>query len=303
MSARPGILVSGSTGLIGSALRRVIAADGGRVVALTRRLPATPDEVGWDPARQRIDSAALAAAQVEAVVHLGGAPIAQRWTAAHRREILASRVDSTALLARTLAALPRPPRTLLVASGVGYYGDGGEAVLDESSPPGTGFTADVCRAWEAASAPADHVGIRVLHARFGTVLSAAGGMLARLRPLFRLGLGGRIGTGAQWVSWIALDDAVGAIHFALATPALHGAVNCTAPEPVRNATLAATLGRVMRRPAVLPVPGWALRALYGEMATELLLAGQRAYPVALRAAGYAFRYPMLGPALRAATAS
>jgi hypothetical protein len=297
----PCVLVSGSSGLIGSALVRALAADGVRVVRLTHGAATGPDVIRWAPERDVLDRAALERLPpLDAVVHLAGARIDRRWTSRHRRAIVTSRVASTALLARAVAGLPQPPGSFLAASAIGYYGDGGDAVLDESSPPGTGFVAEVCRAWEAAAAPAEAAGMRVLHARCGMVLSAAGGALARLVPVFRFGLGGPIGTGGQWMSWIALEDAIRAMRFALDTPTLVGAINLTAPAPVPNAIFAATLGQVLGRPALLPVPAWTVRLLFGQMGRELLLSGQRVLPRALERAGYTFRYPGLAEALRAA---
>ncbi len=295
------VIVSGSTGLIGSALVRALAADGVRVVRLTHGALAGPDVIRWAPEREAIDQAALEGLPaLDAVVHLSGARIDQRWTPRRRRTIVTSRIASTALLARAVAGLRSRPATFLSASAIGYYGDRGDAELDESSPSGTGFVAEVCRAWEAASAPAHAAGIRVLHARCGIVLSTAGGALARLVPVYRLGLGGPIGDGRQWMSWIALDDVVAGMRFALATASLDGAINFTAPAPVENAVFAATLGRVLRRPARLAVPAWVVRTLFGQMGTELLLAGQRVLPHALERAGYAFRRPDLPGALGAA---
>jgi uncharacterized protein (TIGR01777 family) len=294
----PCVLVSGSSGLIGSALVRALAADGVRVVRLTHGALAGPDVIRWAPERAVLDQAALdRLPALDAVIHLAGARIDHRWTARRRRAIVTSRIVSTALLSRAVAGLRSPPGTFLSASAIGYYGNGGDAELDESSPSGTGFVAEVCRAWEAAAAPARAAGLRVLHIRCGIVLSAAGGALARLLPAYRLGLGGPIGDGRQWMSWIALEDMVAAMRFALATATLDGPINLTAPAPVKNAAFAAALGRVLRRPARLPVPAWAVRALFGQMGTELLLEGQRVLPHALERAGYVFRHPDLAGAL------
>jgi uncharacterized protein len=307
----PRILVSGTSGLIGAALVHALTAkesggdgdDAGgstRVIRLTRRPSAAgEDTVTWDPERGMVDTAMLERERIDAVVHLSGAPIARRWTRSRKREILVSRVDSTALLAHAVAALPEPPTTFISASAVGYYGDRGEALVDETSPPGTGFLAGVCQAWEAAAAPAEAAGIRVVHPRFGVVLSRGGGMLGSLLPVFRLGVGGRLGSGRQWLSWIAIDDAVGALRFLLEHESLHGAVNVTAPAAATNATFTATLGRVLRRPAIATVPARVLRWMLGAMADETLLTGQRVYPRILEAAGYPYRHPVLEEALRA----
>jgi uncharacterized protein (TIGR01777 family) len=235
---------------------------------------------------------------VEAVVHLAGENIASgRWTAERKRRILQSRAHGTRVLADALASLPTPPRVLVTASAIGIYGDRGDETLDETSAPGTGFLADVCRAWEAASAGLTDRGTRVVHLRFGVILTPTGGALARMLPPARLGLGGPLGSGEQWTSWIGVDDAAGAIHHALVTDGLDGAVNAVAPAPVRNAELAAALGRVLRRPAVLPVPAAVLRAGLGEMADALLLASARVVPTRLEASGYRFRTPELDAAL------
>jgi uncharacterized protein (TIGR01777 family) len=212
----------------------------------------------------------------------------------------ASRVDSTQALATALAGLRRPPRTLLVASAVGIYGNRGGELLDETSKPGAGFLAELCRQWEAAARPATEAGIRVVHLRFGVILGPGPGALARMLPLFRLGLGGRLGNGRQWMSWISLADAIGAVLCVLETPALAGAMNLTAPSPVTNAEFTRILARQLRRPAFLPVPAFALRLALGQMADEVLLSSARAVPVRLLAAGFRFTHPTLGEALAAA---
>ena len=232
------------------------------------------------------------------MVHLAGAPIAGRWNASRREAILQSRQRGTRLLCERLARLQSPPRVLVSASAVGFYGDRGDEALDEQSAAGQGFLAEVCRAWESACEPARAAGIRVVNLRFGLVVSASGGALVKLLPAFRLGLGGPQGSGRQYMSWIALDDAIGAIHHAMFRDDLSGPVNATAPFPVRNATFAGTLGKVLGRPALLPLPGIAVRAAFGEMGRELLLGGARVAPTRLERTGFAFRTPSLESALR-----
>lgn len=253
--------------------------------------------VAWDPAAGRLDGAALDG--LDAVVHLAGEDISRgAWTAAKKARIRQSRVEGTALLARTLASLDRPPAVLACASAVGYYGDRGDEALTEESPPGTGFLASVCRDWEAAASPAVEAGIRVLHLRFGVVLSPAGGALARMLGPFRMGMGGPIGSGRHYVSWIAIDDALGAVVHALSSETLRGPMNVASPGPVTHLEFARTLGRVLGRPTLLAVPAFGLRLLFGEMATEVLLASQRLEPARLLSTGYEFRYPNLEGALR-----
>ena len=289
------VLVSGARGLVGSALAAALRADGAEVASLTRR-PGGPGEIGWDPERGRLEAGGLEG--FDAVVHLAGEPIAGRWTPARRRAIRSSRVTGTRLLAERLAALERPPRALVAVSAVGIYGDRGEERLDEASPPGEGFLPGVCREWEEAAAPAAGRGIRVVQPRLGIVLTPRGGALARLLPAFRLGLGGPLGDGRAWWSWVALDDVVAVLARACDDPALAGPVNLVAPAPVRNAVFARLLGRVLGRPALLPVPAFALRAAFGEMAREALLASARVEPARLLAAGQVFRFPELEGALR-----
>ena len=290
------VAVTGATGFLGRALCAFLTTGGHGVVRVGRGARG-PDAVAWDPARGTIDAAGLAA--VDAVVHLAGAPVATRWTPASKRAIRESRVAGTRLLAETLARLPRPPRVLVSASAVGWYGSAGDAPLDESAPPGGGFLAEVCRDWEAATAPAAAAGIRVVHARIGVVLGAQGGALARLLTPFRLGVGGVVGSGRQVTSWIALDDAVYALHHLVRSESVGGAVNLTAPHAVTNAELTRTLARVLRRPAVLPLPASVVRALLGEMAQAVVLEGARVTPGALLASGYRFLHPELESALRA----
>lgn len=292
------VLVTGSSGLVGSALVRRLTGDGHSVTRLVRSRRGTGEaQVAWDPEAGAIDAASLEG--LDAVVHLAGESIAAgRWTAARKTRILDSRVKGTRLLAETLAGLRDRPKVLVSASAVGYYGDRGEEPLREESASGSGFLADVCRQWEAAAAPAAQAGIRVVHARFGVILSAAGGALPRLLPPFRLGLGGRLGSGRQFMSWIALDDAVGAICHALTHDDLQGPVNTASPTPVRNDEFTKALGRVLRRPTLFPLPAFAARLAFGQMADELLLASQRVEPAKLLASGYQFAFLDLEGALR-----
>lgn len=273
-----------------------LAAAGWTPRPLVRGQPAA-GEVRWDPSRQSLDAAALDG--VAAAVHLAGEPIAEgRWTAAKKLRIQRSRTQGTRLLAESLAALPTPPRVLVSASAVGIYGDRGDEILDEHSPLGSGFLADVGKAWEAATGSAAGAGIRIVHVRLGIVLARQGGALAKMLPAFRLGAGGPLGTGRQWMSWIALEDAVSVILAALGDERIQGPVNAVAPDPVRNADFTSILGRVLNRPAVLPVPAFGLRLLFGEMADEALLASQRVVPTRLRGHGFEFGHPALEPALR-----
>ncbi len=288
------VLVTGATGLIGSHLVPALKREGHQVVRLGRR-PGAADFL-WDPLRGTLDARALEG--VEAVVHLAGENIGQRWTAQRRERIWRSRVEGARLLAEAIVASPSPPRVFVSASAVGYYGDRGQEPLDESSGPGTGFLADLCRAWEEAAQEATRAGTRVVNTRFGVVLSGRGGALARLLPLFRLGLGATLGSGRQFMSWVALDDAVAGLLFALSRDDLSGPVNVTAPNPVTNAEFTRTLARVLGRPAFLRVPAFALRLAMGRMADEALLMGQRVLPAKLQAAGFQFRYPELEAALR-----
>jgi TIGR01777 family protein len=292
------VWVSGASGLIGRSLVPFLRGQGHQVIRLVRREARTSDEIAWDPETGSLGFGA--ADGVDAVVHLAGAGIAEgRWTPARRREIRESRVRGTALLAAALAALPRPPRVVVGASAIGFYGDAGEAWVDEASAGGGGFLAELTRDWEAAWAPLERTGARRVYLRTGVVLSPAGGALAKMAPLFRAGLGGAVGGGRQWWSWISIDDMVGVIGHALVEETLRGAVNAVAPTPVTNAGFARTLARVLGRPAVLPVPAWALRLVLGRaLADETLLASQRVRPAALAAGGYRFRHQNLEAALR-----
>ena len=291
------ILVSGASGLIGSALAPHLEAAGHRVTRLVRgRARPGWGEAAWDPDAGRMPLPALEG--VDAVVHLAGESIVGRWSADKKQRIYASRVHGTQVLCEALRQVARPPKTFVCASAIGYYGNRGERLLLEESRAGEDFLARVCIDWEAAAAPAAQRGIRVVSLRLGMVLSASGGALGQMLPPFRLGLGGVLGGGAQYMSWIALDDVVGAMAHVLMTESLRGAVNLVSPEPVRNRDFTRTLGRVLRRPTRFAVPAFAARLLFGEMADALLLASTRVQPGKLNASGYAFRYPALEDALR-----
>jgi uncharacterized protein len=292
------VVVAGSSGLIGGALLRSLEGEGTRVVRLLRPGPPLPgDAARWDPEAGRVDARALE--EVEAVVNLAGVGVAgHRWTPAHKAAVLDSRVRSTTLLAETMARMDRPPSVLVNASAIDYYGERGEETLYEDSGPGASFLASVCLAWEAATEPAAKAGIRVAHIRTGIVLSPHGGALGRMLIPFKLGLGGRIGTGAQWWSWISIHDEVAAILHVIRSSELSGAVNLTAPNPVRNEEFASTLARVLSRPALLPVPRFALRAALGDFADEALLGSKRIIPRRLVDSGFEFSWPELEPALQ-----
>ncbi|MER3416745.1 MAG: TIGR01777 family protein [Gemmataceae bacterium] len=290
------IAVSGSHGLIGSALVQALAQAGHEVVRLVRD-GAGGTGIAWDPERGTLDRSALEG--IDAVVHLAGYGIAERrWTAPVKELIRSSRVNGTRLLATALADMVRRPQVLVAASAIGYYGDRRDTWLEEDSEPGTGFLADVCRAWEAAAEPARAAGIRTVTARIGIVLSPEGGALQRMLLPFKLGLGGRIGSGQQYMSWVACDDVVAAIQFAIEQSSLAGPVNVVAPEPVTNREFTQVLARVLRRPAFLPLPSFLARLAFGEMADALLLASTRVRPRRLLEAGYTFRFPTLEAALR-----
>jgi uncharacterized protein (TIGR01777 family) len=290
------VVISGSSGLIGRSVAAALRARGDDVTSLVRR-PAAAGEARWDPGAGSMEAGVLEGAG--AVVNLAGAGIGdKRWTPARRREIESSRVEGTALLARTMAEISRPPAVLVNASAVGFYGDRGDEELDEASEKGHGFLADVCAAWEAATEPAAHARVRVVRLRSGVVLSDHGGALARQLPLFRLGIGGRLGNGRQWLSWVSLADEVRAILHSLDDPALEGAVNATAPEPVTNRHFTRALGWALHRPSVLAVPGFALRiALGSDLASEMVLAGQRVVPTKLTGTGFRFDHARIEPAL------
>ena len=289
------IVLAGASGLIGSALKASLAADGHRVKTLVRHPVSEPDLDSWDPARGLLDPDFLRGA--DAVVCLSGAGVGNhRWTDGYKQTILQSRVDPVATVARTLAQYGGPP-VFVAASAVGYYGDTGDDAVDETAPAGDTFLSEVCVQWEAAADPARDAGIRVAHMRSGLVVAADGGLIKRLRPLVKAGVAGRLGDGRQWYPWISITDEVAAIRFLLEHD-VSGPVNLTAPEPVRNAEFTKTLGRVLHRPTVLPVPGLAARIALGEFAGEVL-AGQRAVPKRLLDAGFEFAHVELETALRA----
>lgn len=289
------ILVSGATGFIGSALCPVLTGAGAQVTRLVRARPRDDSEIQWDPA------AAIAGDRLDgfdAVVHLAGETITGRWTAAKKQRILQSRAHGTLGLATVIAQRQRKPRVLVSASAIGFYGDRGDEVLREESPSGsTGFLPEVARAWEQATRPAADAGIRVANLRIGVVLSPRGGALKQMLPPFKLGLGGRLGSGRQFMSWIALEDLMGVIQFALTNDSLRGPVNTVAPNAVTNAQFTKTLGQVLHRPTIFPVPSFVVKTLFGQMGEELLLTSQRVEPARLIAAGFSFKHPELREAL------
>jgi uncharacterized protein (TIGR01777 family) len=295
------IIVTGASGLIGSSLVPSLLGRGHEVTQLVRRRSKGASggvrEVEWQPERGEIDAASLEGH--DAAVHLAGENIAAgRWTDERKRRIRDSRVQGTKLLAETLAKLNARPRTFVSASAIGYYGDRGAETLTEASAAGTGFLPDVCREWEAATEAASAAGIRTILLRFGVILSTEGGALAKMLLPFKLGVGGNVGSGKQFYSWIALDDVIEIIHFALANDALSGALNVVAPEPATNAEFTKSLGRALNRLTIFPAPAFGLRLAFGEMADALLLASERVLPERLQAAGYKFKYPSLDGAFR-----
>lgn len=292
------VAITGSTGMIGESLTHFLTTGGHRVIRVVRDSRRVGDgRVFWNPAVGEIDAEALKGA--DAVVHLAGTSIGSgRWTAARRKSILESRVKATELISRTLAELRGGPKVLISASAVGFYGDRGSETLDESASSGKGFLAEVCRAWEAATRPAERAGLRVVHLRGGVVLSPAGGAIGQMLLPFKMGVGGRLGSGKQYMSWIDLDDHVALIHHVLYTDSLRGPVNSTAPHPVTNATFTDALGRAVGRPTVIPVPALALKAVFGELGTEALLWGQRVLPRKALEAGFRFFYDGVEESLR-----
>lgn len=290
------IAITGASGFVGRTLQRTLREAGHSVCTIGRAAAAA--DVAWDPGTGAIDATRLRG--IDAVIHLAGANIAQRWTERARREIRDSRVDTTALIARTMADLDPRPRVLVSVSGVGIYGDCGDELVDETHAAGRGFLAEVAQAWEAAALPAREAGIRVVHPRLGVVLHRSGGALAKMLPAFSLGVGGPIGSGQQWMPWVALADLLRALQFFVESPHTSGPYNLVGPEPVRNATFTRTLGQVLGRPAVIPLPAFAIRLLFGAMGAETLLGGQRASVTRLVDAGFSFRYPTIRTALEQA---
>jgi uncharacterized protein len=291
------VAVSGAGGLIGSALVRELVTQGHRVAPLVRRAPGA-GEIGWDPEAGRLEPGDLN--DIDAIIHLAGENIGTRWTAARKARILASRVKGTRLLSEVAAQMAKPPRVMISASAVGIYGNRGDEILTEESPLGDShdFLVSTGRQWEAGADAARTAGIRVVHPRFGLVLSRRGGALGRMLLPFRLGIGGRLGPGSQWMSWISIDDAVSALLFLMTNEEARGPLNVTSPAPVRNREFTTTLGRVLTRPVVLPVPSAALRLAFGEMADATLLASTRVVPQRLLELGFRFQHPGLEPALR-----
>ena len=291
------VLITGSNGLIGQALWASLAAEGHKLVSLTRSKTPTKDQkIPWNP-----DAGVLNQDELEgfdAVVHLAGESIVGRWTPEKKSRIMSSRVNGTGLLCETLARVRNRPKVLVSASAVGFYGDAGDQVLDEESPPGSLFLSQVAKAWEDSTERAKQSGIRVVNLRIGFVLSKAGGGLSAMLLPFKLGLGGRVGSGLQYMSWIALDDVVRAVEHAILTDSLSGPVNAVAPHPVTNREFTQTLGRVLRRPTIFPLPALVARMVMGEMAGELLLASNRVSPSRLLASGFKFQFPGLESALR-----
>lgn len=288
------VAITGASGLIGSALIPALRAGGHRITRLVRHRPGA-GEIGWDPAAGRLDPADLAG--VHAVVHLAGENIGLRWNAERKRRILASRRDGTRLIAEAMARCPAPPRVLVSASAVGIYGNRGDEVLTESAGPGRGFLAEVGRAWEDATGPAEAAGIRVARLRMGVVLTPRGALLRRMLLPFRLGVGGRLGSGRQWLSWISIDDAVDVFHRALTDERVRGSVNAAAPGPVRNRDFTRILAQLLGRPAVIPVPRFALQALFGEMADEAIFMSSRVAPEELTRLRHTFRHESVHAAL------
>jgi len=290
------ILIGGSHGLVGTALIKSLEAEGHEIFRLVRHAPTSKTEVEWSPDRYSIALARIEG--FDAVVNLAGESIAEgRWTDEKKRRIRESRVKGTKLLGDALANLTVPPKTFVCASAIGYYGNRGDELLTETSAPGNDFLAKVCADWEEATALATEKGIRVMNARFGVILDTNGGALKKMLPPFRMGVGGRIGSGKQWMSWIALDDVIGGIKFALANESVKGPVNFVSPNPVTNAEFTKTLGKVLSRPTIFPIPAFAIKLMFGEMGEALLLGGQRVAPARLAGGGFEFSYPQLEAAL------
>jgi hypothetical protein len=294
------VAVTGASGLIGTALVPHLRSVGHEVLRLVRRPAAAPDEVTWDPKAGTVDLDALAG--IDGVIHLAGAGVGDhRWTDDDKREILDSRVDSTHTIVNAMLALDPRPRVLVSASAIGWYGDTGDRIVDETAPAGSGFLADVVRAWEAAAAPAASAGIRVVHPRTGLVVAKSGGAWARMFPLFKMGVGGKLGSGRQYWSWISLRDEVCALQFLLEQEHLSGPVNLTGPDPQTNAEITRVMGTVLGRPTILPAPAFALKAVLGEFSSEVL-GSARVVPAVLERSGFAFQDPTIESAIRTALA-
>lgn len=295
------VVIAGASGLIGTEVRRTLLAGGCDVRQLVRREARARDEISWHPERGELTPGALQGADI--VCNLSGENIgAGRWTARRRAEIARSRVDATRTLVNAMLAEAARPSVFISASAVGIYGDCGDAIVSEDTPAGTGFLAEVCRSWEGEAFRAAAGGVRTCCLRFGLVLAPNGGALGKLLPLFRLGLGGPVGSGRQWMSWISLPDVGGIVEHLIAAPTLEGAFNASAPAPVTNVEFSDAVGRALHRPSFLRVPGWVLRAVFGEMADGTLLASTRAVPERLRASGYRFQHATIAEALAAAVA-
>ncbi len=292
------VAITGASGLIGSALVPHLRARGDEVLRLVRRQATAPDEVSWDPAAGTVDLSALTG--IDAVVHLAGAGVGgHRWTDSYKKTILDSRVDSTHTIVRAMTQLDPRPTTLVAGSAIGWYGDTGDRAVDETAPAGTGFLADVVRAWEAAADPARDAGIRVTHARTGLVVAKHGGAWAKLFPIFKLGLGGKLGSGHQYWSWISLRDDIAALTYLLDNPNMSGPVNLTGPEPATNAEVTRAMGAVLGRPTLLPVPAFALKTVLGEFSTEIL-SSARVIPEVLETSGFTWQDTTVESAIRTA---
>ncbi len=297
------VLLSGASGMLGTALGSALAQQGAHLQRLVRRPPENRAELQWNPQSANGDLNAGRLEGLQAVIHLSGANVAAgRWTGAYKRELRESRVTTTRVLAEALARLKAPPTVMLVASAVGYFGNRGAEVLDEDSRQGSGFFPELCAEWEAASRPAEQAGIRIVHLRFGVVIGKGGGIVAKLSPMFHLGLGGPLGNGRQWMSWVSATDAVRASLFVLKNAAMRGPVNVVSPIPVTNGEFTREFGKAVHMPALLPAPEFALKLAFGQMAEEALLASTRVIPKRLQAAGFGFVHPDIRDALEAGLA-
>ena len=291
------VVISGSSGLLGSALSSYLIKKGFTILRLVRRPEAAENEIFWDPLKGEIDAQKLE--RIDAAINFSGRNIGLgRWTRKRKKELFESRINSTRLLAGTLSKLKSPPHTFLSASAIGYYGNKGVELLNEGAEPGTGFLADLCVHWEEATKPAMKAGIRVIQLRSGVVLTPDGGALAQMLPPFKMGVGGKLGNGKQYFSWIGIDDYVRAVYHLLTSNNIQSPVNVVSPEPVRNSEFTAVLAKVLRRPAFIPIPGFALKLLFGQVAEEMLLSSSRVVPQLLMGSGFEFNYPDLESALR-----